>query len=298
MIIKRLAFALTTVVTLTFMSCGTGTTGNGDGDGKDTTKIDSNKSLTVSVNGKIFSVPSPIQTAFLIKKTGAPYTKDILNPSGSVNSYSTNYQKAINLGVYGADLGYVTLYDQTQDALGYFKSVKKLADDLGVSSAFDKTLLDRFTKNLGKKDSMLDLVSSAYRASDNFLKNNDRGDVGALIIAGGWIESLYFASNVAKQKNQDEVVRRIAEQKTSLESLIGLMNANAGQEEYAELIKGLQDLKSDFEGITYKYTYDKPTTDEAHKTTTITSRTEVTITPAQLESIAAKVASLRKLIVG
>ena len=298
MIIKRLAFALTTVVTLTFMSCGNGTTGNGDGNGKDTTGIDSNKSLTVSVNGKIFSVPSPIQTAFLIKKTGAAYSKDILNPSASVNSYSTNYQKAINLGVYGADLGYVTLYDQTQDALGYFKSVKKLADDLGVSSAFDKTLLDRFTKNLGKKDSMLDLVSSAYRASDNFLKNNDRGDVGALIIAGGWIESLYFASNVAKQKNQDEVVRRIAEQKTSLESLIGLMNANAGQDEYAELIKGLQDLKADFEGITYKYTYDKPTTDEAHKTTTITSRTEVTITPAQLESIAAKVASLRKLIVG
>lgn len=296
--IKRLTLVCAAFSLIFFgSSCGDGK-GPNDLNPDSTKTIDSNQSINVSVKGKIFSVPSPIQTAFLIKKTGAAYSKEILNPASSVNTYSTNYQKAINLGIYGADLGYVTLYDQTQDALGYFQSVKKLADDLGVSSAFDQTLLQRFQKNLGKKDSMLNLVSDAYRASDNFLKTNDRSDIGALIIAGGWIESLHFATNVSKTKNTDEVIRRIAEQKTSLESLIGLMESNAGQDEYGELIKGLKDLKAEFEGITYKYTYDKPVTDEAKKTTTITSKTEVTITPQQLESISTKVASLRKLLVG
>jgi hypothetical protein len=298
MILKRLAFACICAISFSLVSCGGGT-GNNVNDGKDTlNKKDTNQSLNTVFNGKIFSVPSPFQTAFLIKKTGAAYAKDILNPSASVNSYSTNYQKALNLGVYGADLGYVTLYDQTQDALGYFQSVKKLADDLGVSAAFSKDLLERFQKNLGKRDSMLNLVSSAYRSSNDFLKNNDRNEVGALIIAGGWIESLHFAVNVSKQKQNDDVIKRIAEQKTSLESVIGLMEMNAAQDDYAELIKGLKDLKADFDAIQYKYVYDKPVTDEKSMTTTFTSKTEVVISPEQLESISKKVAALRKLIVG
>jgi hypothetical protein len=286
------AFALTLM-----FSCGN-PTDDGDTNGNDTTKIDSTKSMTVEVGGKIFSVPSPIQTAFLIKKSGAQYNNAMLNPSNKSNSYSTNYLKALNLGVYGADMGYVTLYDQTQDALGYFQAVKKLADELGVSSAFDKALLERFQKNLGKRDSMLNLVSSAYRSSDAFLKNNDRNDISALIIAGGWIEGLYFATKISKEKSNDEVVRRVAEQKTSLSSLIGLLETNAAQEEYAELISGLKGLNDEFSKIEYKYVYDKPTTDEGKKITTFTSKSEVVISAEQLNSISEKIEAIRKMIVG
>jgi murein L,D-transpeptidase YcbB/YkuD len=237
-------------------------------------KIDSNQSITVNVNGKIFSIPSPIQTALLIKKSGAGYNKEMLNPHNKANNYSTNFSKALNLGVYGADLGYITLYDQTQDALGYFKSVQKLADELGMSAAFNKNLMERFNSNLGKKDSMLYLV------------------------AGGWIEALHFATNIVKQKNNDEVIRRIAEQKTSLDNLIGLLESSNNNNESTDLINGLKGLKADFDAIEYKYFYEKPVTDAAKKVTVINSRTEVNITPQQLDSITKKVSDLRKLIVG
>lgn len=275
-------------------SCGSSEQGNLP---EEENKIDSNQSITVNVEGKIFSIPSPIQTALLIKKTGAPYAKEVLNPHDKANTYSTNYKKALNLGVYGADLGYITLYDQTQDALGYFKAIQKLSDDLGMSSAFDKALLERFNKNLGKQDSMLMLVSGAFRATDNFLKSADRSSLSAIIIAGGWIEALYFATNIVQQKNAEEVIRRIAEQKTSLENLMGLLEVNNSNNELDELIKGLSALKDDFAGITYKYTYEKPITEAQKKLTTITSKTEVSITPEQLTSISKKVNELRKLIV-
>ena len=276
------------------ISCGSGDGGNPQ---LVETK-DSTETIKVTVGSKIFSIPSPIQTAFLIKQTGTIYSKEMLHPAKNSSSYSTNFQKALNLGVYGAALGYVSIYDQTQDALSYFNAVNELARDLGVSSAFDKSLLERFKNNLGKKDSILVLVSSAYRSADAFLKENDKNDVGALILAGGWIESLHFATKVNEIKKNDEVTERIAQQKTTIESLVGLMETYAGNQEYTELITGLKELKILFDAVEYKYIYNKPVTDEAKKLTTVTSKTEVKITPEQLDAISKKIEFVRNLIAG
>jgi hypothetical protein len=268
-------------------------------EGEDTETVDTAQTTTIlNVDGEIFSIPSPIQTAFLLKNSGATYTKDILNAPGKSSQYSSNFQRALNLGIYGADLGYVTIYDQTQDAIGYLNSAKKLADELGVSGAFDKNTIDRFTKNLGQKDSMLVLVGVAYRASDAYLKNNDRKDVSGLVLAGGWVESLYFATNVYKTKPNEDVKRRIAEQKSSLQSLIKLLTQYYSQPEYTEFIDNLNDLATVFDGVEFKYTYEKPTTDAEKKVTTINSGSEVKITPEQIESITQKIKSIRSNIVG
>ena len=252
----------------------------------------------LNINGEIFSIPSPIQTAFLIKNSGAPYSKEVINPASKSSQYSSNFSKALNLGIYGADLGYVTIYDQTQDAIGYLNAAKKLADELGVSGAFDAHTVERFTKNLGNKDSMLVLVGVAYRSSDAYLKNNDRNDVSGLVLAGGWIESLFFATNVYKTKPGEDVKRRIAEQKSSLQSLIKLLTQFYSQPEYTEFIDNLNDLSTLYDGIEFKYAYEKPTTDAEKKVTTINSKTDIKITPEQIESISQKVKSIRSQIVG
>lgn len=275
------------------------------GCGRDTKKetdelppVDSTQSTILNVSGEIFSIPSPIQTAFLIKNSGAPYTKDVINASGKASQYATNFSKALNLGIYGADLGYVTIYDQTQDAIGYLNSAKRLADDLGVAGAFDAQTIERFTKNLGNKDSMLVLVGVAYRSSDAYLKNNDRNDVSGLVLAGGWIESLHFATDVYKIKPNEDVKRRIAEQKSSLKSLIALLTQYYSQPEYTEFIDNLNDLSSVFEGVEFKYTFEKPFTDSIKKVTNINSKTDIKISPEQIESISQKIKSIRNQIVG
>lgn len=289
----RKVLPLLSVTALLAAGCGSGTK-----DTDDLPPVDSTQSAIINVNGEIFSIPSPIQTAFLIKNSGASYSKDILNAANKSAQYSTNFSKALNLGIYGADLGYVTIYDQTQDAIGYLNAAKKLADELGVSGAFDTQTLERFQKNLGNKDSMLVLVGVAYRSSDAYLKNNDRSDVSGLVLAGGWIESLYFATNVYKTKPNEDVKHRIAEQKSSLQSLIKLLTQYYSQPEYTEFIDNLNDLSTVFDGVEFKYSYEKPTTDAEKKMTTINSKTDVKITPEQIESITQKVKSIRSLITG
>ena len=268
-------------------------------DANTTSTVDTTpQSGLINVSGEIFSIPSPIQTAFLIKGSGAGYNKSILNPANKSSQYSTNFAKAINLGIYGADLGYVTIYDQSQDAIGFLNAAKKLSDGLGVSAAFDAQTIERFTKNMGNKDSMLSLVGVAYRASDAYLKTNDRSDVSGLVLAGGWIESLYFTTDIYKAKPSEEIKRRIAEQKLSLQSLIKLLTPYYSQPEYTKFIDGLHDLSTVYDGVEFKYTYVKPTVDTQKKLTTINSTTDITITAEQLDAITQKVKAIRAQIIG
>ncbi len=282
-------------LSLVVSSCGGG--GDDENAEKKMEKMIDSSNVTIGVGGKIFIIPSPIQTAILIQKSGAQYDKVMLNSPDKVNSYSTKFQKCLNLGIYGADLGYTTLYDQTQDALMYFKATNALATDLGLTNAFDAPLVERFQRNIGKKDSILVLVSSAYRTSNDFLRNNDRNEEAALIIAGGWIETLQFAINIMKTKGNEDVKRRIAEQKSTLNNLIELISTYQGKEEYAELLVKLNDLKTVYDKVEYKYVYAQPITDEVNKNTTITSKSEITITPEMIQAIGDKITAIRNLII-
>lgn len=251
----------------------------------------------MEIDGKVFSIPSPIQTAILIKKSGTNYNKDILNEPSRVTNYSTNFKKAINLGIYGADLGYVTMYDQTQDAISFLTAVKSIADDLGVSSAFDLELVERFEKNIGNQDSLLSLVSGAYKASDRYLKDNEQNDVGGLILAGGWIESLYFASNAVEMTDNVDIKQRIAEQKTTVYNLIKLLTPYYNKPEFTPLVDDLMELNEIYEQVDYNYTFVKPTVDAANKTTTINSTTTVKISEEQLNAISEKIMKMRISII-
>lgn len=292
--------AVLSVTALLAAGCGNDTNKTEGGNGTDsvaTTTKDTSGGV-VTIKGETFSIPSPIQTALLIKRSGANYNKAILNPANKASQYSTSFAKALNLGIYGADLGYVTIYDQSQDAIGYLNAAKKLSDGLGVSAAFDAKTIERFTKNLGNKDSMLSLVGVAYRASDAYLKTNEMSDVSGLVLAGGWIESLYFTADIYKAKPNEELKRRIAEQKLSLQSLIKLLTPYYSQAEYTKFIDGLNELAKVYEKVELKYTFVKPTTDAKKKLTTINSTTDISISDEQIESIAQKVKAIRALIVG
>ena len=221
----------------------------------------------------------------------------MLNVPSNVTKYSTNFKKAINLGVFGADLGYVTLYEQTQDAISYLTAIKSIGDDLGVSSAFDMELVSRFEKNIGNQDSLLVLVSDAYKSSDRYLKNNQQNDVGGLILAGGWIESLYFATNAAEMTGNEDVIKRIGEQKATLSNLIKLLTPFYSKPEFTSLVDQLIELDDLFAAIEITYTYVKPTVDAQNKTTTINSTTEVKFTNDQLKAITAKTLEIRSELI-
>ncbi len=255
---------------------------------------DTVKAGVLNIGGQLFSIPSPIQTAMLIQKLGLPFNKSILYASNKVNNFNTDVDRALMLGIYGADLGYVSMFSQTQEALTYLASIKQLADKLGVSSAFNEQTFKRFENNLTNKDSLMVLVGEAYRASDNYLKNNKRLDVSSLILLGGWLESMHIAIESYKAKKNEEIKRRIAEQKLTINNLLQLITLNAPDQ--TELVVALKDLSMLYEKVEFKYQYNEPTTETTKKITYINSTNELIVNETDLNTIIKKIQTLRNKI--
>lgn len=248
----------------------------------------------------VHGLPSPIQIASTIKKSGINYDASVLNPTDNASNYTNNFKKGLNVGVYGADLGYAAIYDQTQDAINYLNTVKSLADELGIIGAFEKNTLDEVQQNLGNQDKLLEIVTNAFFESDQYLQQHKRNKASALILAGGWVEGLYIACNMTKTQKNEQINTRIGEQKITLGILITLLNQFADDEEIAGLVKSINELKEIYDGVEIKYEYNESgmtTTDVSKKKSEIMTRSKVIISDEQLNKIASKIQSIRTQIV-
>lgn len=246
------------------------------------------------VEGKVFSIPSPIQTALLLKKVGADFDPSLLNPTDKEKNYTTTSSKALNLGIYAADLGYATIYDKSQKAISYMGITKKLTADMGISGIFDEALVKRFERSIGNQDSLLLLVSSAFKKTDQYLKENKQNNISVLVLAGGWIETLHLATNLVGVDSDEAIKTRIGEQKITVKNLINLLLPYSEKPVVKNLLNQLNELKDIYSGIKFTYDFRPPETIEEEKTTIIKSESNIEMTDAQLKAISAKIAEIRK----
>jgi hypothetical protein len=290
----KLNYVIALAIITTLFSCKGGS--KTDSDDVDAVALDSKEKVT-----KVFyAVPSPSELSAMIKATGANFNKNMLNPPASESKYTSIIQKALNLGVYGADLSYTSTFDQTQEAMVYMGVCKKLADGLGITGAINENTVKRMEKNINDKDSLLKIISDTYLETDIYLKNNDRAGVSALVVAGGWVEGLFISVNIAAQNAKNEtLVKRIAEQKLILENLIGLLETNEANDNVPELMTELKALKTIYDNV--KMTEPAATaevkTDEAAKKTVIGASGELNLTPEQLAEITKKISAIRAMII-
>lgn len=254
--------------------------------------------VLIKYNNTLFTLPSPYQANYTIKKSDVDFKKSILNPPDNVSNYTTNFQKALNVGIYGTDLGYLNIYDQLPDVISYFTVIKKLSKELGIQSALQEEVVTRIEQNIDNQDSLLHFLTGTYRQFDSYLKSNNRKEVGVLILAGGWIESLYILSQVATESKDRQVINRLGEQKHPLDNLIEILSPYYYEsKEYSDLIDSLVDLAYEFDGIIYTYTYEPPIVKTEEKMTIINSTSNVIISEYHLKTIANKISSVRNKII-
>lgn len=256
-----------------------------------------NTDKTFKFNKKLFSVPSPFVASDLIKKTSKDYNNDFLNPVENINNYTTTYTKALNLGVYTADLAYANIYEQFSATTKYIKVVRTLSSELQIMNSYTDEVLENFESNINDKDSLNKIFTDAYRETDLYLSENNRENIADLVISGAWIEGLFLMTQITKEKKNKQLIDRIGEQKYSLKNLINLLNKHQYKNDRInELIKKLNKLNSDFNKIEIKYKYFNQIVVPKEQKTVILSETQVIITPELLKIITDKVEEIRKFV--
>jgi hypothetical protein len=218
--------------------------------------FDSVDTVSVHLQDIVSELPKSTDVPYIIQNTGADYFPGLCNDAASVNRYTnTTAKAALNLGVYITDLGYHCVYTKTQESLNYFKSVQNLTQSLGLSSAIDRSLVERFEKNINQTDSIVYLVNDASQKTNAFLLNNQQEHLSALVFAGTYIEGLYLSTGIIEnypndglsdeQKNQIlvNITKLVLEQKATLAKVIRLLEKVKNNQDANDLLSQMKTLE-------------------------------------------------------
>lgn len=235
-------------VTFLFSSCGGGGTEEHP-ELKDVEITTDTVSSEVRVNFDLVrvNIPKPAELTSKLSAAKINYNKSFLLPSGKGGSFASNYQKAIGMGAFGADLGIAAAYNQPQDALEYLTQISKLATDLGISSAFDPEFAKELLSNVSKPDTFQLMLDKAFDKAERNLRSNQRVATTVLLIAGGWVESLYISieelNTSPTSANTKPIYFDISAHCNSFKYIFELLDAYKTNADCAKLIQDLEPAK-------------------------------------------------------
>lgn len=230
-------------------SCGGNTTSNKakDSEGAAISKSE----ITNEVRTYVYPLPTAFELAKMLNRIGASYSLDLANEPLNVDKYFTEKSKALNLGVYSADLSYVSTYNQTQSTIDYLNASRRLIEELDIASAVDPDLVEKIQANENNKEVLIELLSTSFNDTYSYLNENNRAGVAVLVVVGTYIEGLYIASYISEDTyNNKEMVSIIMKQKEPLNKLVELVKGFENDPIMADVTADLIRLQGAFEGVT------------------------------------------------
>lgn len=222
-----------------------------------------------------YPIPTSYEITELVYKAGAPYNMDLSNDPQKAEEYITQRDKALNLGVYGADLSYASTHGFKHWTMLFLEASKILIDELGISTNYNVDYAQRIEDNLDDRDSVILIVSESFVETWEYLIDNKQDVLARLVVCGSWIEGVYITSSIASNFSRDntEFLEILAQQKKSLTNLVSLMEPVKDLDEVSEVFKGLFDLQDIYEDV------------------------GDSLTAEQLEKVTARISTLRAAII-
>jgi hypothetical protein len=221
-------------------------------DGLDSVSANPDSALIVDDNEVSYNLPSALQIAYVFKKSGAGFIPTLLNNKANSSKYNTsNYKRAVNFGIYSADLAYCLFNKKYQESKEYLKACKEMGSFLGLNQAFESdNMAQRFDKNIANEDSVVKIVSNVQLKTDLMFEQNKQKHITVVAFAGAWTESMYIAVEAyAKDKNK-KVLASLMEQLLLSETIIkALKNHQSAEPEIQTLISSIEKINSEFNAI-------------------------------------------------
>ncbi len=185
----------------------------------------------------------PCEMVYIFRDTDLSFDQNLVNNPENAGKYSANHKRAVNLGVYGVDLGYLRINNEPQKMKDYGMVINKMANDLGIPDEHVNHAMGYLRSETSDIDSLYEMTCELFEITDSYLNSNERQNISALIILGGWIEALYITSHLVESNIPEEIMNRVARQKYSLKSLISLLKMyedNMAVTNYLVMLKSLQ----------------------------------------------------------
>jgi len=243
---RRSFYLLFAVVTMAFF---TACSGGSQKSSKSTTKIQKEE-VKDDVKKVVYPLPTSFEVTEMLNRIEASYILNLSNDPGNVDNYITEKEKALALGIYGADLSYASTYHQKQRTIDYMSVSKKLLEELDIAAAVEPDIIDKIENAENDKDKLVEIITNSFYSTYEYLNNNDRGAVSLLVLSGSWIEALYIATHISDETfDNKEMVTIIMNQKENLNKLMVLLDKYKANQSVAETIAILTPLSEIYKSV-------------------------------------------------
>jgi hypothetical protein len=233
--------------------------------------------------------------AQLIQRSGAEFDASACNPTAAGARYNTSDRQAINLGVYGADLSYSTIFEENAASLEYLSVIKNLSAQLGISDVITDDVLKEAEANRGNRKVLIRIVSETFYDLNERLKSNGTEDLAGLLVAAGWVEGMYLATQHLNEA-PTELKARIAEQKMTLEDVMRLCRSYEATPQLTALLTRMEAIEAAYAGVNLTEAAGN-VTQENENTFVLGGGDEYTADDATVAAIAAAIAEVRSFCI-
>ncbi len=197
-----------------------------------------------------YPIPTSYEVTQLLQDADAAFVLDITNPVENVDKYETQRTKALNLGVYGADLSYASTYNKQEETMKFLEVSRSLINDLQISNVFTQDMANRIEANIDNKDSLIQIISKSFYRTYEQLNQNGQDKLALLVVAGSWIEGLYITTQLAISSNYDKrLMDIVGNQKTAAKKLAELCEKYKDDEDVNAVLPLIRFLNLTYDGV-------------------------------------------------
>lgn len=243
-----------------------------------------------------YNLFSPLDMDKIIDQKSSYFNPAYINTLNNITKYTSSHKAALNIGVYGADLSYLWIFDQTQQALSYLTAIKQLTDKLGIPEDLVENTYLSAEQNSNEIDSLIIISRDAYLATDRYLKANKRENSALLILLGGWVETMYIALNMYNEADS-KLASKIITQKYSLTSLITIVQNYPDDIVMSEYLLLMRKMKDAFQIHESQLKPSDVDIDTVNRRITIKDTDNLNIKPENFHELKAITTQIRNYII-
>jgi hypothetical protein len=220
--------------------------------GKQQKQVDKENVATLEdqIEKNVYPLPTSAEVIKMLTELEVGYIIGITNPVANSKKYFSSTTRAINLGVFGADLSYTTLYNIQQEVINYLNAIRSLSNELNMSKIYNEELYEKIKANFDNRDELVKILTSSFNDTYTYLSDNDQQPLALLVVGGAWVEGMYLTTHVSEAAYQVSGISKVLlEQKKSFEMFLEITQPYLSDPSVGDFVKLLEPVKKVYEGL-------------------------------------------------
>lgn len=196
------------------------------------------------IEENVYPLPTSAEVIKQLTDMDLGYILGATNPPENRKNYLESYKRSVNLGVYGADLSYTTLYNMQQDVVDYLAALRELANEQNLSKIYDESLYDQIKNNFDNRDTLVSILTDAFDRTYGYMVKSDQANLALLMVGGAWVEGMYLTMAVSESgQHLSGFEKVLLDQKASFDLFLELAQPHLDDPMVTRIVSSIQPIK-------------------------------------------------------